>query len=51
MDIKVLMMVFWTVLLAELGDMTQVAILLFAVNRDVHTMSVFAGAAPRVTCM
>ncbi len=45
MDIKVFFMVFWSVLLAELGDKTQIATLLFASNKDIHTISVFAGAA------
>lgn len=45
MEIKIFLTVFWTVLLAELGDKTQLATLLFASDRDTHTMSVFLGAA------
>ena len=45
MDIKVFFTVFCTVLLAELGDKTQLATLLFASDRDTHTMSVFLGSA------
>ncbi|HSG29571.1 MAG TPA: TMEM165/GDT1 family protein [Candidatus Krumholzibacterium sp.] len=45
MEIKIFMTVFWTVLLAELGDKTQLATLLFASDRDTHTLSVFLGAA------
>lgn len=45
MDFKVLLTVFWTVLVAELGDKTQLATLLFASDRETHTWSVFVGAA------
>lgn len=45
MDLKIFLTVFWTVLLAELGDKTQLATLLFASDKDSHTMSVFIGAS------
>ena len=45
MELKILITVFWTVLLAELGDKTQLATMLFASDRDIHKWSVFAGAA------
>ena len=45
MDIKVFFAVFWTVPVAKLGDKTQLATLLFASDRDTHTMSVFLGSA------
>lgn len=45
MELKIFFTVFWTVLLAELGDKTQLATLLFASDRDTHTLSVFLGAS------
>jgi putative Ca2+/H+ antiporter (TMEM165/GDT1 family) len=45
MDWKLLMIVFGTVFLAELGDKTQLATLLFAADRDVNKWLVFAGAS------
>ena len=45
MDWKLLMIVFGTVFLAELGDKTQLATLLFAADRDVSKWLVFAGAS------
>jgi putative Ca2+/H+ antiporter (TMEM165/GDT1 family) len=45
MDFKILLTVFWTVLLAELGDKTQLATMLFACNKDTHVLSVFIGAS------
>ena len=45
MDIKILLTVFTTVFLAELGDKTQLATLLFASDKEVSKMSVFIGAS------
>jgi putative Ca2+/H+ antiporter (TMEM165/GDT1 family) len=45
MNIKLLMTVFTTVFLAELGDKTQLATLLFAGNKDISKMTVFIGAS------
>jgi putative Ca2+/H+ antiporter (TMEM165/GDT1 family) len=45
MDWKLLGLVFGTVFLAELGDKTQLATLLFAADREVNKWLVFAGAS------
>ena len=45
MELKTLLMVFTTVFLAELGDKTQLATLLFATDKSVGKWTVFAGAA------
>jgi len=44
-DLKMLGLVFGTVFLAELGDKTQLATLLFAADRDINKWLVFAGAS------
>jgi putative Ca2+/H+ antiporter (TMEM165/GDT1 family) len=44
-DWKVLGLVFGTVFLAELGDKTQLATLLFAADREVSKWLVFVGAS------
>ena len=45
MEWKVLFTVFGTIFIAELGDKTQLATLLFAADNDVNKWLVFAGAS------
>lgn len=45
MDYKVLMTVFIAVFIAELGDKTQLATMLFAADKEVSKITVFVGAS------
>ncbi len=45
MEYKVLFTVFTAVFIAELGDKTQLATLLFAADKEVSRLSVFVGSS------
>ena len=50
MDFRVLATVFSAVFIAELGDKTQLATMLFAADREVSKLTVFVGASLALIC-
>jgi len=45
MDYRILLTVFATVFIAELGDKTQLATMLFATDKEVSKLTIFLGAS------
>ena len=45
MDFRILATVFTSVFIAELGDKTQLATMLFASDKDTSKLTIFLGAA------
>jgi putative Ca2+/H+ antiporter (TMEM165/GDT1 family) len=50
MELRALLTVFAAVFVAELGDKTQLATMLFAADREVSKLTVFAGASLALIC-
>ncbi len=50
MNMKTFWVVFGTVFLAELGDKTQLATMLFATDRQVDRLVIFLGASLALVC-
>ncbi len=45
MDLKILFTVFTVIFIAELGDKTQLATMLFAADKEVSKLTIFIGAS------
>jgi putative Ca2+/H+ antiporter (TMEM165/GDT1 family) len=50
MDFRILFTIFLVVFVAELGDKTQIATMLFAADKDVSKMTVFLGSSLALLC-
>lgn len=45
MDLKTILIVFWTIFIAELGDKTQLATLLYASDKNKNLIDIFLGSS------
>ncbi len=50
MDFKLILIVFGSIFIAELGDKTQLATLLFCANKEVSKISIFIGSSAVLIC-
>lgn len=50
MDFRILTTVFLSVFIAELGDKTQLATMLFAADKSVSKVTIFVGASLALVC-